>query len=123
MYDDVFLVGAIVLIVALAVLAWIFGDDFPNQRRSQNVANQTHAAAAQAALKAAGFDWQNLFNVIKNLPWAQVLAIVEQLLAGTQARAAAAAGAACCPEDLKSHFQAIQCIAACGANCCDACTP
>jgi hypothetical protein len=104
----------------------------PQQRRdamsapSQAGGNPFAACPPQLAAALAGFDW-------KSINWLQVLQVIQMILTQFQQMHATAQGAAtpaggmqsamagCDKMDcLREHFNTIEQVAACGAECCDA---
>jgi hypothetical protein len=104
----------------------------PQQRRDAMTApNQAGGNPLAAHPQLAGINWP---DVLKNINWLQVLQLIQQILtqfqqahAGTQAVAGGAqagvqsAMAGCDKtECLRAHFETIEQVAVCGADCCNA---
>jgi hypothetical protein len=104
----------------------------PQQRRdAMSAPNQAGGNAFAAHPQLAGINWP---DVLKQVNWLQVLQFIQMILtqfqqahAGTQAGAAGAqtgvqsAMAGCDKtECLRAHFETIEQVAVCGADCCNA---
>lgn len=96
------------------------GQPAPQSRQPQGFAATPEA---QQALAAVGFNLDQFLN----LPWGQAITFIRALIDAFSTRQpvmrGAAGGAAGTDADhaahLKAHFEAIQALARCGANCCD----